>query len=99
MIGYFVGSLMIKFIFGYFRLIYGFPHYKVYLVRDLIDLFSNYEEIINQINVEVCGPEACNFIKKETLAQVFSCEFYKNFKNTFFHRTPPPVAVSAINSI
>ena len=25
-----------------------------------------------------------NFIKKETLAQVFSCEFYKIFKNIFF---------------
>ena len=29
-------------------------------------------------------PEACNFIKKETLAQVFSCEFWEIFKNTFF---------------
>ena len=26
----------------------------------------------------------CNFIKKETLAQGFFCEFYKIFKNTFF---------------
>ena len=26
----------------------------------------------------------CNFIKKETLVQVFSCEFRKIFKNTFF---------------
>ena len=25
-----------------------------------------------------------NFIKKETLAQGFSCEFYEIFKNTFF---------------
>ena len=31
---------------------------------------------------------ACNFIKKETLAQVFSCEFYKTSKNSFFCRTP-----------
>ena len=29
-------------------------------------------------------PEACNFIKKETLAQVFSCEFCDISKNTFF---------------
>ena len=29
-------------------------------------------------------PEACNFIKKETLAQVFSCEFCEIFKNPFF---------------
>ena len=28
--------------------------------------------------------EACNFIEKETLAQVFSCEFWEIFKNTFF---------------
>ena len=33
--------------------------------------------------------EACNFIKKETLAQVFSCEFYKISKNTFSYRTSP----------
>ena len=30
-------------------------------------------------------PETYNFIKKETLAQVFSCEFSKN---TFLHRAP-----------
>ena len=28
--------------------------------------------------------EACNFINKETLAQVFSCEFCDIWKNTFF---------------
>ena len=28
--------------------------------------------------------QACNFIKRETLAQVFSCEFYEIAKNTFF---------------
>ena len=27
---------------------------------------------------------AYNFIQKETLAQVFSCEFYEILKNTFF---------------
>ena len=32
--------------------------------------------------------QACNFIKKQTLAQVFSCEFCKIFKNTNFYRTP-----------
>ena len=30
----------------------------------------------------------CNFIKKETLAQVFSCEFCEIFKNTFFIEHP-----------
>ena len=31
-----------------------------------------------------CRPQAWNFIIKETLAQVFSSEFYETFKNTFF---------------
>ena len=29
-------------------------------------------------------PQVCNFIKKETLTQVFSCEFYEISTNTFF---------------
>ena len=36
--------------------------------------------------------EACNFIKKETLAQVFSSEFYEISKNTLSNRIPPVVA-------
>ena len=35
---------------------------------------------------------ACNFIKKETLAQVFSCDFCEIFKNTFCYRTPQVAA-------
>ena len=35
---------------------------------------------------------ACNFIKKETLAQVFACEFCEISKNTFSYRTPPVAA-------
>ena len=33
------------------------------------------------------SPFSCNFIKKETLGQVFSCEFCDISKNTFFYRT------------
>ena len=40
---------------------------------------------------------ACNFIKKETLTQVFSCEFYEISKNTFFHTTRP-VAASVLKT-
>ena len=38
---------------------------------------------------------ACNFIKKEPLAQVFFSEFCEISKNIFFYRTPP-VAASKI---
>ena len=36
--------------------------------------------------------ETCNFIKKETLVQVFSCEFSEMIRNTFSYRTPPVAA-------
>ena len=32
--------------------------------------------------------KACNFIKKATLAQAFSCEVFEISKNTFSYRTP-----------
>ena len=34
----------------------------------------------------------CNFIKKETLAQVFSSEYCEISKNIFSYRTPPMAA-------
>ena len=34
--------------------------------------------------VSFLWPEACNVIKKETLIQVFSSDFYELSKNTFF---------------
>ena len=40
-----------------------------------------------------CRP--CNFIKKETLAQVNSFEFFEISKNTVLHRTSPVAASEA----
>ena len=40
--------------------------------------------------------EACNFIKKETLAQLFSYEFCQIYKNTCYHRTPRVAASGAL---
>ena len=37
----------------------------------------------------------CNFVKKESLTQLLSCEFCQIFKNTFFYWTPS-VATSVI---
>ena len=37
-----------------------------------------------------------NFIKKETLTKVFSCEFCKIPKNTFYYRTPLVAASSTV---
>ena len=38
----------------------------------------------------------CNVIKKETLAQVFSCEFCEISKNTIFYRRPLVAAFAVL---
>ena len=40
--------------------------------------------------------QACNFIKKESLAQVVSYKFCEIFQNTFSNRTPPVAASEVI---
>ena len=46
---------------------------------------------VKKVFLEILQASACNFIKKEALAQVFSCEFCEASNNTFFYRTPPVV--------
>ena len=43
------------------------------------------------------SPEACNFLKKQTLTQVFSCEFCEISKSNFSYRTPPVAASDHIS--
>ena len=52
---------------------------------------------ISQNSQEKFYAEACNFVKKEALAQVFFCEFCEISKNTFSYKTPL-VAASASES-
>ena len=44
-----------------------------------------------------CRPQIWNFIEKETLAHVFSCEFCENSKNILSYRTPPVAASVFLN--
>ena len=68
------------------------------------DIFRNFAKFIGKHLCQslffnkVAGlrHKACNFIKKETLAQLFSCEFCQISKNTIFYRTPPVVAFFTI---
>ena len=46
------------------------------------------KKVFLEISQENTCDRACNFIKKETLAQVSSCEFCEISKNNFSHRTP-----------
>ena len=50
---------------------------------------------ISQNPQENTCARVCNFIKKETLAQVLFCEFCEITKSTFIYRAPP-VAASAM---
>ena len=55
-------------------------------------------KILQNLQESACGRVSflikldCNFIKKGTLTQLFSCEFCPIFKSTFSYRTPPVVA-------
>ena len=73
-------------------------------------LCSSYESLqlkhLRDYTFSVCAPEAvirrC-FLKKETkretLAQVFSCEFLEISKNTVYYRTPLVAAYGAPFSV
>ena len=69
------------------------PKYKTQFLHinlKLIHLLQTFQFVVfSLISILVGIPwssesGARNFIKKETLAQVFSCEFWENSKNTFF---------------
>ena len=51
--------------------------------------------------LDILKPQTCNFNKKGTLAQVFSCEYREILKNTFFTEhfwTTTSVYLSVINN-
>ena len=59
-----------------------------YKFFDICKKISVLESLFNKVT----GLMACNFIKKETPTQVFSCEYHKMFENSFFYGTPPVAA-------
>ena len=46
---------------------------------------NSQKNICVRVSFSIWMQEACNFIKKETLAQVFSCKFWEISKNNFLH--------------
>ena len=70
-----------------------FIYVYIYFTFFIVDIFSS-NKLLNKIVTKFyyfanCKNalkryEACNFIKKETLAQVFYCKSCEIFKNTFF---------------
>ena len=44
-------------------------------------------------SIKKVGSGPCNFTKKDTATQLFSCEFVEIFKTTYFYKTPPVAAI------
>ena len=71
------------------------------------DVIKNFIKKFRKIHREIPMPESLfkqsyrpkirNFVKKETLARVFSCEFSDIFKNASFYRTPLVAALEKIS--
>ena len=60
--------------------------------RKLIRCYHTWQSEAVARSCFVKKAETCNFIEKETLAKVFSCQFCEISKNTFSYRTPPVAA-------
>ena len=48
----------------------------------MFSLLTNYEKIVPQISEKLLA--SCNFLRKQTLVQLFSCEFCEIFKSNFY---------------
>ena len=53
-----------------------------------LEIYQNSQESTCASDSFLIKLQACNFIKKESLVQAFSCEFGEISKKTFFYRTP-----------
>ena len=70
---------------------------KVYCEKDVLRNFTKFTgKHCVRVPFLIKLQEVCNFIKKETLAQVFSCEFCEISQKTFPYRTP--LVAASVNS-
>ena len=64
---------------------YGSSHRKFSEKKVLLDISQNSQESTSaRVSFLIKFQPAYNFIEKESLAQLFSCEFCEIFKNSFF---------------
>ena len=57
-------------------------HRRCSVKKVLLEILQNSQEYTWA--TDYLQPQACNFIKKESLTQVFCCEFWEISKNNFF---------------
>ena len=68
---------------------------KKYIIRNFAEFARKYL----CRNLFFAKAKLCNFTKNESLAQVFSCEFCKTYKNTFFAEHHPTTVLIITLSI
>ena len=67
-----------------FKILFRSSHQRWSIIKGVLRNFAKFTGKHLCKSLFLLQPQACNFIKKETLAQVFSCEFCEISKNTFF---------------
>ena len=68
---------------------------EVFCIKGVLENFAKFtvkHRCQSLIFNKVTGLRPATLLKKEALAQVFSCDFCEIFKNTFFYQTPPVAA-------
>ena len=69
--------------------LYRTSHRRCFVKKVFLEISQNSQEnACTRVSFLIKLPQTCNFIKKGTLPQVFSCEFCEISKNTFSYRTP-----------
>ena len=79
------GILKIAWLFVYVRISRS-SHQRCSVKKGVLINFAKFtgKYLCQSLFFNKVARAACNFIKKETVAQVFSCEFSEISKNTFF---------------
>ena len=69
-------------------------HQEVFCKKGVLRHFAKFtgKQLCQSLFFNKAADQACNFIKKETLAQVFSSQFCKISKSTFSYRSLPLTA-------
>ena len=67
-------------------MMYRSSHRRCFVRKNVLRNFPKFtwKHLCQSLSLVKLKVSACNFIKRESLAQVFSCEFCKISKNSFF---------------
>ena len=82
-------SVWIKVFFRWCNIMFKCSRPKVFCKKGALRNFTKFtgKNLCQMLFFNKVAGQACNFIKKEPLAHVFSCEFCEISKNNFLHRT------------